>query len=72
MKPLPKSRRYTRSERHAYGWKVSFRQSVRWPDGQITRHLFSDIGTDKGAAIWNALRPLQYMATNDHRSYCLA
>ena len=71
MNPLPKTRRYSRSERHTYGWQVSFRQSVMWPDGQITRHLFSDIGADKNAAIWNALRPLTYMEKNNHREYCL-
>ena len=70
MKPLSKTRRYSRSGRHAYGWQVSFRQSVLWPDGQITRHLFSDIGTDKNTAVCNALRPLSRMEKNNHRDYC--
>lgn len=69
---IPSSRRYWKSRKHAYGWEVGFRQSIRWPDGQVTRHLFRDIGTDRSAAIFNALRCFPCIADNNHRDYCRA
>lgn len=50
------SRRMIKDESHAYGWKVSYRQTVVWPDGKKARVFFSDIGVDKNAAIGNSLR----------------
>ena len=52
----PSSRRMIKDEFHAYGGKVSFRQTVIWPDGKKVRVYFSDIGVNKSAAIGNSLR----------------
>lgn len=59
---LPSSRRFTRDRWHPYGHEVIFRQSIRWPSGKITRHVFRDIGVNRSAAIGNSLRHLQALA----------
>ena len=60
---LPTSRRYYKDEYHAYGWQVGFNQTVFVPN--IPPHRFkvqfSDIGTDRKAAISNALRKLNVL-----------
>ena len=56
---IPTSRRFFRDERHPYGWKVGFRQTVKFSDGRPNlRTHFSDIGIDRWSAIGNALRRL--------------
>lgn len=56
---IPSSRRFSRDEHHAYGWKVTFRQTVKFSDGRPNvRTFFSDIGTTRTNAISNALRRL--------------
>lgn len=59
MKLIPSSRRFYKDRMHAYGWEVGFKQTVEFPDGRRERHYFSDIGTERRTAIWNALRSLE-------------
>lgn len=56
--PIPSTRRFWKDEFHAYGWQVGFKETVRFADGQTARISFTDIGTDRNAAIGNALRYL--------------
>jgi hypothetical protein len=58
--PIKKSRRFYKDRRHAYGWEVVFKMSVKFPDGHVERRIFFDIGTDKTAAINNAMKTVQY------------
>lgn len=53
---LPRTRRFWKDQHHAYGWEVGFTVSFRYADGQLGRAAFRDIGTDKRAAISNAMR----------------
>lgn len=55
---ITSTRRFWKDQFHAYGWEVGFTMSLRFPDGQIGRTSFRDIGTDRCAAISNALRIL--------------
>lgn len=51
----PRSIRYYRNERHAYGWQLGFECSVILPDGTRKPASFSALGTDRRAAMSNAL-----------------
>ena len=61
---IPQSRRFQGDRPHVYGWEVAFVQSFRFPDGQISRMAFHDIGTDRRAAIANAYRALDTAYTH--------
>lgn len=63
---LPTSRRMVKDERHPYGWKVSYRQTVVWPDGQKARVYFSDIGTHRQTALANSLRAFNADEMSQH------
>lgn len=65
-KLIPSSRRYIRDCRHPYGWQISYRQTVQWPDGNRTRVYFSDIGVDRCAAIGNSLRAFSAADMSPH------
>jgi hypothetical protein len=51
----PRSIRYSRNKSHPYGWQVSFRCSLILPDGTRKSASFSALGTDRRAAMANAL-----------------
>jgi len=51
----PRSIRYHRNERHPYGWQVSFQCSLILPDGTRKPASFGALGTDRRAAMANAL-----------------
>jgi len=55
---LPRTIRYHRDEKHPYGWEVQFKATCRLPDGRLVRDwTFSALGTDRWAAMSNALIP---------------
>lgn len=60
---LTTTRRFWKDQFHAYGWEVGFKMSVRFADGAIGRMSFRDIGTDRDAAIGNALRAIGQAAS---------
>jgi hypothetical protein len=51
----PRSIRYLRNERHAYGWHLFFQCRVILPDGTRKPASFGALGTDRRAAMANAL-----------------
>jgi hypothetical protein len=51
----PRSLRYYRNQSHPYGWQVSFRCSLILLDGTRKSASFSALGTDRRAAMANAL-----------------
>lgn len=58
IKEIPSTRRFYRDERHAYGWTVGFKTTLT--DGvNKKRIILNDIGTDRRAAIANALRMVE-------------
>jgi hypothetical protein len=51
----PRSLRYYRNQSHPYGWQISFRCSLILPDGTRKSAYFGALGTDRRAAMANAL-----------------
>ena len=51
----PRSIRYYRNERHPYGWHLGFQCRLILPDGTRKPASFGALGTDRRAAMANAL-----------------
>lgn len=51
----PRSIRYYRDDRHAYGWQLGFEAKVILADGSRQKRTYSALGTTRRAAMANAL-----------------
>jgi hypothetical protein len=51
----PRTIRYYRNERHAYGWQIGFQAKVILADGSRQKCTFSALGTNRFTAMANAL-----------------
>jgi hypothetical protein len=51
----PRTIRYYRNERHAYGWQIGFQAKVILADGSRQKRTYSALGTNRFTAMANAL-----------------